>query len=95
MARRPITVDEVAAGLRALADEFESGYRAVPQPGHGLQRVAGVPIVPIVVHDALCGWRVASEQEDTTPPVLACAGCGLGFLRSEAEGRRGPRPPEH
>ena len=53
--RRPITVDEVVSGLRALADEYEAGYRAVPQPGEGMRRAAGVPVVPIVVHDALCG----------------------------------------
>lgn len=87
MARRPITVAEIVSGLRALADEYETGYRHVPQPGQGLRRVAGLPVVPIVVHDALCGWRVASVQEAADPDVLGCAGCGLGYLRTEAEGR--------
>ncbi len=36
------------------------------RPGVCLLRLAGVPIVPIVVHDALCGWRLASKQ-DTEP----------------------------
>lgn len=88
MARRPITVDEIVYGLRALADEFESGYRSVPTPGQPLRKIAGVPVVPIVVHDALCGWRVATEQEDTDPTVLACAGCGLGYLLDDAKGQR-------
>lgn len=86
--RKPITTAEIVRGLRALADEYESGYRSVPQPGEGLHRPAGIPVVPIVVHDALCGWRVATEQDETAPGVLACAGCGLGFLRSEAEHAR-------
>lgn len=85
--RPPITVPGIVAGLRALAAEFETGYRPAPQPGEGLRRVAGVTIVPLVVHDALCGWRVMSEQEDTDPRVLACAGCGLGVLLADVEGR--------
>lgn len=86
---RPITTPgEVAAALRALADEFATGYRPVPVRGQGGWQVGGVPVVPIVVHDALCGWRVASLQEDAAPPaVLACAGCGLGYLQDEAAGR--------
>lgn len=86
--RREITLEEVVTGLRALVEEFESGYRPVPTPGQGLPRVAGVTVVPIVVHDALCGWRVMSEQDETEPRVLACAGCGLGVLKSDVEGRR-------
>lgn len=85
--RKPITVDEVVAGLRSLVDEFESGYRPVPEAGQGLRKIAGVPVVPVVVHDALCGWRVMSEQEATEPRILACAGCGLGVLKSDVEGR--------
>ena len=88
--RRPIAVEEVVAGLRALAQEFELGYRQVPQPGHGLRKIAGVRILPIAVHDALCGWRVATEQEEHEGPerVAACAGCGLGYLIEEAQMRR-------
>ena len=86
--RREISIAEVTAGLRSLADEFESGYRPVPVAGEGMTRVVGIPIVPVVVHDALCGWRVMSEQEATEPRVLACAGCGLGVLLADVEGRR-------
>lgn len=85
--RKEITVAEVTAGLRALADEFESGYRPVPRSGQGLRKVVGSPLVPIVVHDALCGWRVASLQEESEPQVLGCAGCGLVYLVTEAEAR--------
>jgi hypothetical protein len=82
--KTPITREEVTEGLRALVDEFMSGYRPVPTPGQGMQRINGLPLVPIVVHDALCGWRVSSTQDDSSPEALGCAGCGLAYLRSEA-----------
>lgn len=85
--RKERTIDEIASGLRALADEFESGYRRVPTAGEGLRRIVGVPVVPVVVHDALCGWRVMSEQEQSEPRILACAGCGLGVLLADMQGR--------
>lgn len=93
MTAAPSTPAQIAAGLRALADEYESGYRAVPGRGQGVRRVGGAPVVPIVVHDALCGWRIATLQEDSAgasdgPPVQACAGCGMAYQQSDAVGRR-------
>jgi hypothetical protein len=84
---REITVPEIVSGLRALAEEFESGYRPVPLPGQAGKRVAGVPVVPIVMHDALCRWRLMTRHDEIEPPVLVCAGWGLGVLLSDAEGR--------
>lgn len=83
--REPITVEQVVSGLRSLALEIELGYRPVPQPGQAMRRAGSgrLPVVPLVVHDALCGWRVASDQEDDAPGVLACAGCGLAYLIDE------------
>lgn len=86
MTRPPYDPAVLAEGLRVLADELESGARAVPLPGTSVRRIGGgAPVVPIVVHDALCGWRVASRQEETDPDVLACAGCGMAYLVRDAE----------
>ena len=76
----------IAAGLRALADALEDGRRPVPARGFGLRRVNTSPVVPAVIHDALCGWRVATPQgEDGEPDsdVMSCAGCGLSYPRDE------------
>lgn len=83
-------LDEAAAGLRALAADLDAGRG--PRRGQGLRRVARMPLLPIAVHDALCGWRVATRQ-DATPPILGCAGCGMAYLVEEAlnRGRGGPR----
>lgn len=86
--RKPIETAEVVAGLRALADEMEIGLYPTPISGNGVRRVHGATVVPLVVHDALCGWRVASMQDDVEPPTCVCAGCGLGFLADDARGRR-------
>lgn len=85
---REIDTDSVIAGVRAFVDELESGYRPVPMPGVGLRQVAGCTVVPVVIHDALCGWRVFSRQDETDPEVSACAGCGLAVEVSDLEGRR-------
>lgn len=82
-------LDVAAAGLRALADELDAGDG--PRRGQGVRRVAGVTVVPLVVHDALCGWRVATPQ-DSEPPVMGCAGCGLGYLVEDALSTPGARP---
>lgn len=90
--REPIDTAEVLADLRGFVDELESGYRSV-QAGVGLLRVAGVPVVPRAVHNALCGWRIFTPQEEaheadpSKPLVVACAGCGLGMVYSEWQGR--------
>lgn len=79
---------DLAAGLRALADDIESGRRPVPLRGIGLRQVNGAPVVPLAVHDALCGWQVASLQEDGGKPLVqACHGCGLAYLQSEAKAK--------
>ena len=78
------TANDIAAGLRALADEYESGRRAVPLPGQGPDKVAGIPIVPRSVHDAICGCRTTHPQKYAQPPVLACFACGLGLLPTPA-----------
>jgi hypothetical protein len=85
--KRTITIESVTEGLRTLIEEFETGRRPIPLRGVGPRRSAGVPIIPIVVHDALCGWRIDSEKDDE-PGVLACDGCGLAFLQSEMFKRR-------
>lgn len=91
---RRFDAQRIAAGLRAIAASLEDGRRPVPRPGFGLRRVHGSPVVPAVIHDTLCGWRVATPQgEDGEPDsdVMSCAGCGLSYPRDEV----GPnaRPP--
>lgn len=86
--REPIESAKVVAGLRALADEIELGLYPTPVAGAGLRRVHGATVVPLVVHDALCGWRVASMQDEIKPPTCVCAGCGLAFLAEDAKGLR-------
>ena len=83
---RETRVAEIVAGLRHLADQFESGDRKVLFRGQAARRVAGVLVVPVVMHHAVCGWRIMTEQEDTDPAVAVCAGCGLGVLLAEVEG---------
>jgi hypothetical protein len=86
--RKPIETPVVVAGLRALAEEMELGLYPTPTAGQGLRRIHGATLVPGVVHDALCGWRVASMQDGIEPPTCVCAGCGLAFLADDARGRR-------
>ncbi|MFC4951282.1 hypothetical protein [Pseudonocardia sp. GCM10023141] len=85
--RKPIEQAVVVAGLRALAEEMELGLYPTPVAGQGLRQIKGATLVPLVIHDALCGWRVASMQDDIEPPTCVCAGCGLAFLGDEARGR--------
>lgn len=67
-----------AAALHAYADAVAAG--ATPVPALRWDEVDGfrMRIVPAVVHDLLCGWRVATPQE-SDPVVLGCAGCGLCY----------------
>lgn len=84
--RPPFDARALADGLRALADEVEAG--GGPRPGQGVRRVGGAPVVPVVVHDALCGVRVASRQDPPDDDVLVCAGCGLAMLADEVADTR-------
>lgn len=85
MNRPPSDVFKLADGLRGLADELQYGMRAAPQPGQGVRRVGGAPVVPVAVHDALCGVRVATRQEGADDGVMVCAGCGMAYLAVEVE----------
>lgn len=72
---------ELADALRGYADDVSKGTTTVP----ALQLVvddAGtrLRVVPRVLHDVMCPWRVATPQ-DTEPVVLGCAGCGLCYPR--------------
>lgn len=78
-----------AVGLRALADALEAGRG--PRRNRGPRRVGGGSVFPAVVHDAICGIRVATPQPDTTPPIMACAGCGLAYTVEDALTLRDPR----
>lgn len=82
-------LDAAAAGLRALADALDAGQG--PRRGQGVRRAAGATVVPGAVHDALCGWRVATPQPGTAPPVMGCAGCGLAYTVEDALTVRDPR----
>ncbi|WP_326564521.1 hypothetical protein [Micromonospora peucetia] len=78
----PTPRERLAAELHAYADAVAAGTVDVPalrivQDGDYRLRV-----VPRVLHDVLCRWRVASAQE-TEPVVLHCHGCGLCYLKSE------------
>lgn len=82
-------LDAAAAGLRALADALEAGHG--PRRNRGPRRVGGASVVPAVVHDAICGIRVATPQPDTTSPIMGCAGCGLAYTVEDALTLRDPR----
>lgn len=47
----------------------------VEHEGHRLR------VIPVVLHNSLCKWRVATPQ-GTTPEVLGCAGCGFCYPRA-------------
>lgn len=66
--------DELARRLRALAVDVASGSFQLPRCGVGPDSSGGL-VVPAVVHDLLCGWRVRTLHN--TPGVSTCAGCGL------------------
>lgn len=68
--------------LAQLAHEYAVGIRPLPARGQAPWRVHGAPVVPLVVHDVLCGWRTATEQDDAAG-VLCCAGCGMAYLLDE------------
>ncbi|MEU3455609.1 hypothetical protein ABZ671_18710 [Micromonospora sp. NPDC006766] len=67
-----------AAELHALADAIAAG--TAPLPAMRRDEVDGyrMRIVPRIIHDVLCTWRIATPQE-TDPVVLGCAGCGLCY----------------
>jgi len=72
---------ELAGQLHALADAIAAGSESVPAMHRLDADGVRLRVVPPVVHDVLCAWRVASPQ-DTVPVVLACAGCGLSYQPS-------------
>lgn len=74
----PINREALAAELHALADAVAAGTVPVPAMRHDEVDGYRLRIVPRVLHDVLCAWRVASPQE-TDPVVLGCAGCGLAY----------------
>lgn len=75
---KPIDPATAAAELHALADAIAAGTVPVPALRHDEVDGYRMRIVPRIVHDVLCPWRVASPQE-TDPVVLGCAGCGLCY----------------
>lgn len=78
----PVDRAEVAAELHRYADQVAAGQAVTPALT-SVQRADGgvLSVVPRVLHDVLCSWRVASGQ-DIGPEVLACAGCGLAYPKS-------------
>ena len=79
----PAARAELAAQLHAYADAIADGHEPVP----ALQIVEAdgfrMKVVPVVIHNLLCAWRVATPQE-TDPVVLGCAGCGLAYPHETA-----------
>lgn len=75
--------DALAARLHDLADEIARGERRRAGRGAGGLRQLGMPVVPLAIHDALCGWRIATEQTPDAPGLLACAGCGMAYDLAE------------
>jgi hypothetical protein len=84
--RRPRTRDraDLAARLRQLADAVERNEHPIAQLGVPARGVGGGITVPAVVHDLLCGWRIRIRT-DTTPPALACTGCGLTITNPQEQ----------
>lgn len=76
-----------ADGLRALADELDAG-RAGPARGQAPRRAFDAVVVPVAVHDAVCGWRVATGQPAPDDDVMCCAGCGLAYPHAEVRSVR-------
>lgn len=68
----------LAVELHAFADAVAAGTVPVPALRHDKADGHRLRIVPRVIHNALCAWRIASPQE-TDPVVLGCAGCGLAY----------------
>lgn len=81
----PAARAELAEQLHAYADALAAGHEPVP----ALQIVEAdgfrMKVVPVVIHNLLCAWWVATPQE-TDPVVLGCAGCGLAYPHEPAAG---------
>lgn len=75
---KPIDPATAAAELHALADSIAAGTTRLPVLRHDEVDGYRLRIVPRIIHNVLCAWRVASPQE-TDPVVLGCAGCGLAY----------------
>lgn len=73
-----INREALAAELHAYADAVAAGTVPIPAMRHDKVDGFRMRIVPRVVHNTLCAWRVATAQE-TDPVVLSCAGCGLAY----------------
>jgi hypothetical protein len=77
---RPIPEDlsptEALRLLPALAAAVEGTTPNRPPQGPGPQRHHGRPVMPRVLHDAWCVWRMQSP-DDERPDLTHCAGCGL------------------
>lgn len=73
---------ELAAELHRYADAVATGAVDVPALRIVMDGEHRLRVVPRVLHDVLCRWRVATAQE-TEPVVLGCAGCGLAYPRDE------------
>lgn len=78
----PIDRAELAAALHTYAHRIADGTADVPALRVVLDGEHRLRVVPRVLHDVLCRWRVATPQE-TEPVVLGCAGCGLAYPRDE------------
>lgn len=78
--------DELAAQLHAYADEVATGAVDVPALRIVHDGEHRLRVIPRVLHDVICRWRVATAQ-DTEPVVLGCAGCGLCYPREGGEPR--------
>ncbi|MER5608286.1 hypothetical protein AB0F93_03515 [Micromonospora tulbaghiae] len=74
----PIERAKAAGELHALAHAVAAGSVPLPLMRHDQADGYRIRIVPRVLHNALCSWRVGTKQ-DTTPPVVACNGCGLAY----------------
>ncbi|MDH6460156.1 hypothetical protein M2302_000307 [Micromonospora sp. A200] len=73
----------LAAELHAYADAVAAGTEPVPAMDVVYDGAFRMRVVPGVLHDLLCAWRIATPQ-DTDPVVLACAGCGLCYPHEPA-----------
>jgi len=72
----------LAAELHAYADAIAAGTEPVPAMSRVADGEVTLKVVPRVVHNVLCAWRVATPQ-DTSPVVLACVRCGLCYPSAE------------
>jgi hypothetical protein len=77
---------QLAAELHAYADAIAAGTADVPALRIVMDGQHRLRVIPRVLHDVICRWRVATSQE-TEPVVLGCAGCGLCYPREGGEPR--------